>query len=124
MGGRGAFENGANRAMNRSSTALAMGMLASGLHLPVSYALVKWSCAANQRAALVVLAVVAFLITAAGARIAWSCQARLRSRTDANDDAPADRSLFVAQMAMGIDIILALFIAASTVGPLVLSPCA
>jgi hypothetical protein len=124
MGGGEVLEKGVNRAMNRSWTALAMGMLASGLHLPVSYALVKWSCAADQRTALVLIAVVAFLITAAGAWIAWSCQAQLRSENDANGDAAADRSLFVAQMAMGIDVILALFIAASTVGPLVLSPCA
>lgn len=110
--------------MARSWTALAMGMLAAGLHLPVSYALVKWSCASNQRTVLVLLAVVAFLVAAGGAWIAWSCQAQLRSRADPQGEAPADRSLFVAQVAVGTDVILALFIAASTVGPLVLSPCA
>jgi hypothetical protein len=124
MDARGAWANGADRAMTRSWTALALGMLAAALHLPVSYALVKWSCAANQRTVLVLLALVALSVTAAGAWLAWSCQAHLRSRAEADGDALVARSLFIAQVALGTDAILALFIAASTVGPLVLSPCA
>ena len=75
-----------------------------------------------RRAAL--LALSALVVAAGGAWLAWSCQSQLRSHADAKGGAPSDRSLFVAQAALGIDAILALFIAASTFGPLVLSPCA
>lgn len=114
----------ADRVVSRAWTALAAGLLAVALHLPVSYALVKWSCATHQRTTLLLLAILAFLITVAGAGMAWSCQARLRAHADASGAAPGDRSLFVAQAALGIDAILALFIAASVIGPLVISPCA
>ena len=112
------------RALKQAWVALAAGMLAAGLHLPVSYALVKWSCATDQRAALIAIAAVAFMIAAAGAGLAWSSQSRLGTRTDERGAAPSDRSLFVARAVLGTDAILALFIAASTVGPLLLSPCA
>jgi cytochrome bd-type quinol oxidase subunit 2 len=114
----------ADRALIGSCTALALGMLAAGVHLPVSYALVKWSCAAHQRTVLVTLAVMAFLVTLGATWLAWSAHASLKARADAQGAGPADRSLFVAQMAVGIDVMLALFIAASTIGPLAISPCA
>ena len=119
-----ASEHDPERAIGQAWAALAAGMLATGLHLPVSYALVKWACATDRRAVLILIAVVAFLITIAGAWLAWSCQSRLRAHADTRGAAPSDRSLFVAQTALGTDIVLALFIAASTIGPLVLSPCA
>lgn len=124
MDAREAPESRADRALTWSWAALAAGMLAGAVHLPVSYALVKWSCATNQRTALILLALGAFLVTAGATWLAWSCQSRLRARIDATGQAPTDRSLFVAELALGTDAILALFIAASTVGPLVLSPCA
>jgi hypothetical protein len=99
-------------------------MLAAGLHLPVSYALVKWSCATNQRAALIALSAIAFCVTAGGALLAGICHSRLRSRADVDDATPSHRSVFVAQAALGVDAILALFIAASTIGPLLVWPCA
>jgi cytochrome bd-type quinol oxidase subunit 2 len=114
----------ADRSLTRTWMAMAAGALAAGLHLPVSYALVKWSCATNQRTVLVLLAVVAFLVAAAGAWLAWSCESQLRANADETGQAPADRSLFLARAALGIDVILALFIAASSYAPLVLSPCA
>ena len=114
----------ADRALTYSWVALGAGLLAAGLHLPVSYALVKWSCATNQRGALIVLSAIAFCVTAGGAWLAGVCQSRLRSPADTDGAAQRDRSVFVAQAALGIDAILALFIAASTIGPLVLSPCA
>src|SRR5829696_7019638 len=85
--------------------ALAAGPLAAALHLPVSYALVKFACRWQQRAPLLMVAVAALLLASIGAALAWRCHARLHDQADEHGHRPMDRNLFLARVALGTDVI-------------------
>jgi hypothetical protein len=120
-GGGGAV---ADRRLARAWGALLLGTAAAGLHLPVSYALVKWTCAAGHRTPLVLLALAALAATMVAAGIAWSCCRWSQGRGSDAADTGADRALFLGRVGLGTNLILALFILLSGVGLLVVSPCA
>ena len=103
--------------------ALAAGPAAAALHLPVSYALVKFACAWQRRTPLLMVALAALLLAAAGVWLAFASEARLRAAADEQGGRPIDRSLFLARVALGTNLTLALFIAGTAVATMVLSPC-
>jgi len=103
--------------------ALAAGPLAAAFHLPVSYALVKFACSWQQRLPLLLVGAASFLVAGVGAALAWRCHARLHTDADEHGHRPEDRSLFLARVALGNDVILLLFIAGTIVSMTVLSPC-
>ena len=104
-------------------TALTAGPAAAALHLPVSYALVKFACGWQRRTPLLLEAVGALLLASAGVWLAWTCEVRWRAIADEQGNRPDDRSLFLARVALGTNLTLALFIAGTVVATLVLSPC-
>lgn len=103
--------------------ALAAGPLAAALHLPVSYALVKFACSWHQRLPLLLVGVASLLLSGAGVVLAWRCHARLHTEANERGHRPKDRSLFLARVALGNDVMLLLFIAGTIVSMTVLSPC-
>jgi hypothetical protein len=109
--------------VTRAWMALMLTMLATSLYLPVSYALVKWTCRSDQRLPLLLVALVTAVTALGSAWFTWSRRARLQSRP--HDPADDDKGLgrFSADVALGTTLMLLLFVAVSTFAPLVLSPC-
>ena len=104
-------------------TSALTGPIAWGLNLQVGYALVKWACSREQTFVLVVLSAATFALALAGAWLGWSCLQRLRDVADEQGGRVVDRSYFLAVVAIGLNLLLALLIATSAYHPLFLSPC-
>jgi hypothetical protein len=104
-------------------TAFLSGPLAWGLNLQIGYALVKWACSREQTFLLTLVAAVAFAGALAGAWLAWTCAAKVRAEADEQGGRVIDRSYFMAMLAFGLNLLLALLIATSAYHPLFLSPC-
>ncbi len=88
----------------------------------VGYALVKPVCASGHKIVLIGISAAALAIVSAGEWIAWSCFRRLR-QADEEGASPADRSYFMAVVAMGFNFLVAILILTAAVSPFVLSPC-
>ena len=104
-------------------TSMLAGPLAWGLNLQVGYALVKWACSREQAFVLTVVAVITFAATLAGAYLGWSCLLTVRAAADELGGRTIDRSYFMAVIAVGLNLLLALLIAVSSVHQFLLSPC-
>lgn len=109
--------------VKRAFAALVVTMVATSLHLPISYALVKWTCQAGHRSPLLAVALGAAIATLASAWLTWSGRARLRRRARDEPAGPVDLATFVTNVALGVTLVLLLFVGASTFAVLVLSPC-
>jgi hypothetical protein len=103
-------------------TAMLGGPVAWALHFQISYALVKWACSREQRYVLVATALVAAAAALSAAWLAWRCRTMSRDASEAGGS-EIDRSYFMANVALGLDLLLALLIILSAVPPFVLSPC-
>lgn len=99
------------------------GPLAFAVNLQVGYALVKWACSREQEFVLGLVALIALATTAWGAWLGWSSLAKVRDAADEQGGRHIDRSYFMAVIAIGLNLILALQIAASAFPVFVLSPC-
>lgn len=103
--------------------AMLAGPLAAGLHLQVGYALVKPACGSRQTWILVGVAAVCGALAIAGAWLGWRCLVRIGPAKDEGGGRRLDRSYLMATVAIGLDLLLLLFIVTSTFPILVLSPC-
>jgi hypothetical protein len=115
--------NGSAAIVKRAFFALVLTMAATSLHLPVSYALVKWTCQAGHRGPLLLVALGAAFATLGSAWLTWSGRARLRKRASDEPAGPVDLARFVTNVALGVALVLLLFVGVSTFAILVLSPC-
>jgi len=104
-------------------TSMLAGPAAFGLNLQVGYALVKWACSRDQEYVLVLVAVVTLAIAAAGTFIGWTCFMKVRDLANEEGGSIVDRSYFMATVAIGLNLLLALVILTSGVSPFVLSRC-
>ena len=104
-------------------TSMLSGPLAFALNLQVGYALVKWACSRNQTFVLPIVAAVTFALAVWGAWLGWSCLVKLRPSADELGGRIVDRSYFLAVVAIGLNLMLALLIATSAYHPAFLSPC-
>lgn len=104
-------------------TSMLAGPAAWSLNLQVGYALVKWACSRGQELLLTIVATATFAVALAGAYLGWSCLQKVRGAAIAQGGTVVDRSYFLAVVAVGLDLLLALLIALSAFPQLVLSPC-
>jgi hypothetical protein len=103
--------------------ALAAGPAAAALNEGIGYALVKPACAAGGVSSIVVLAAACAVVALAGAWI--GLQHYLDARASRDTDQPWTRGSrqFLALTAIGLDLLVVLFILNSFLPMLVLSPC-
>jgi hypothetical protein len=104
-------------------TSFLAGPLAWGVNLQVGYALVKWACSRQQTFVLPLVAACTFALALGGAWLGWSCLTKVRDKADEQGGRMIDRSYFLAVLAVGLNLMLALLIATSAYHPLFLSPC-
>jgi hypothetical protein len=112
-----------NRGLLLLWTSMLAGPVAFGLNLQIGYALVKWACSREQAFVLTVVAAVTFAAAIAGAALGWSCFGEVRSEADEQGGRVIDRSYFMALVAIGLNLLLALLIATSAVHQFIVSPC-
>ncbi len=88
----------------------------------LGYAGVKPSCFGGSDMPLLLISALALAITAAGGWLAWRC---FRSVRHAAEDGGrvVDRSYFMALVAIGFNVLIALLILTAAVPIFVLSPC-
>jgi hypothetical protein len=103
-------------------TSFLAGPLLWGLNLQIAYALVKWACSREQTFLLILVPALSLVATLGAAWLAWSCRNMLRETTD-EGGTQEDRSHFLAIVAFGLNLLLALLIVLTAVPPLMLSPC-
>jgi hypothetical protein len=123
MGGREARDYWEDRGLVLLWTSMLAGPLAWALNLQVGYALVKWACSRDQTFVLTLVGALTFAGTVAGAYVGWLCLLKVRGTADELGGRIIDRSYFVAVVAVGLNLLLALLIAVSSVHQFMLSPC-
>ena len=102
---------------------LLAGPTAGALQLSVNYALVKWACAAHQEWALAALAVLLLLIALAGAGLGAVHLVSVGPEQRVAEVWSADSRRLLALIAVGLDVLFAIFVVNSLIAIAVLSPC-
>lgn len=92
------------------------------LDLQVSYVTVKWACAADARAVLLLLPLGSLAIIAFATWLSWSSWTRLRE-ADPDGARLEDRSYLLAVSGLAMNGVFALLIVLSYVPRYLLSPC-
>ena len=92
------------------------------LDLQVSYALVKWACAHDQRGVIVAAGLGSLALIAAAGAMSWSCWKKVRSAAHDGGGAMEDRSYMLALCGIGLSGFFALLVVTSMATRL-LSPC-
>ena len=103
-------------------TAVLMAPAAWALNELVGYALVKPVCAGGEKLILTGLSLLMLAMVAAGGWIGWSSFVQLRGGID-KGGTRIDRSYFLALVAMGLNLLIALLILTAAVPPFLLNPC-
>jgi hypothetical protein len=93
------------------------------LDLQVSYATVKWACAADARGVLFALPLLSLSLVAAGGWMSWSCWAVLRRGASTRGARTEDRSYFLALAGLAMTGVFFLLILTSYAPRYFLSPC-
>jgi hypothetical protein len=102
--------------------ALVAGPLAWASRELVSYALVRPSCVIGSTQLLFVTAAVMLGLALSGALAGRVCLVRSRGARD-DGGRPVDRNWFIASVAVGLDVLVAVLIILSVVSEFTLSPC-
>lgn len=103
-------------------TAVLLAPAAWALNQLIGYALVKPVCANGHPLILTALAIVMLGMVAAGGWIGWSSLVQLRGAEE-KGGTRIDRSYFLALVAIGFNLLIALLILTAAVPPFLLSPC-
>jgi hypothetical protein len=93
------------------------------LDLQVSYATVKWACAADARGVLLLLPLGSLALIAFSAWLSWSCWTMLRREAGFDGARMQDRSYFLAVAGLTMSAVFALLILTSYAPRYFLSPC-
>jgi hypothetical protein len=93
------------------------------LDLQVSYATVKWACAADARTVLLLLPLGSLAILAAATWMSWSSWTRLRGEASLDGARVEDRSYFLALAGLAMSALFLLLILTSFAPRYFLSPC-
>jgi hypothetical protein len=93
------------------------------LDLQVSYATVKWACAADQRMVLFLLPLGSFAVIGFATWLSWSCWTRLRKGGALEGAHVRDRSYFLAVAGLAMNALFGLLIITSYAPRALLSPC-
>jgi hypothetical protein len=103
--------------------AMAAGPIAAALNLQLGYALVKWACATHNTGVLIAMTAGALATALAGAAIGWWSLQKIGAAANEQGGRTTDRSYFLALVAIGFNLLLALLTLFWAVPPFVLSPC-
>ena len=93
------------------------------LDLQVSYATVKWACAADQPGVMLLLPLGSLALIALGTWLSWSTWAMLRSDASLEGARMEDRSYFLAVSGLAMNAVFLLLIVTSYAPRYLLSPC-
>jgi hypothetical protein len=93
------------------------------LDLQVSYATVKWACAADQRAVLLLLPLGSLALIGLATWWSWSSWTALRDKAVPNGAHTQDRSYFLAVAGLAMNAVFGLLIITSYAPRYFLSPC-
>jgi hypothetical protein len=89
----------------------------------LSYVLVKPVCGGGYPApVLLIVSLVAFAISGTGAWLGWTSLIRLQ-HAHGDGGTAIDRSYFMAMLALGFNVLIALLVLNAAIPRLVLSPC-
>jgi hypothetical protein len=88
----------------------------------LGYPLVKWVCATGNTYVLPGIGVVALGITVGGGWLGWSSFVRLRGASE-DGGRKDDRSYFLALVAIGFNVLIAVLVLTAGIPPFVLGPC-
>jgi hypothetical protein len=102
--------------------ALAAGPLAWTIDQGLGYPLVKPSCAHGSEWTLFAVSAVSLIISGVGGGLGWVSLTRLRGARD-DGGVRADRTYFLAVVAVGLNALIALLIVAAAMPIFFLSPC-
>lgn len=102
---------------------LLLAPLAWLIDLQMSYVLVKWACAADQRMLILVPPVGSFALIAVATWMSGSSWLRLRRHAREDGGALEDRSYFLAVTGLALNAVFGLLILTSMVPRYFLSPC-
>ena len=103
--------------------AMLAGPSATALNLQLGYALVKWACATGHVDVLIIITTGALLTTIVGAALGWWCLEKIGAAAEEQGGRTVDRSYFLAWVAIGFNLLLALLILLWAIPAFVLSPC-
>jgi hypothetical protein len=93
------------------------------LDLQVSYATVKWACAADARGVLLLLPLGSLAIVAFATWMSWSSWMQLRGNASSEGARMEDRSYFLAVAGLSMSAVFLLLILTSFAPRYFLSPC-
>jgi hypothetical protein len=99
------------------------GPVAAALQLLVNYALVKWACATGGEWVLGALTAVLLVVALGGAAVAARHLREARPDQAAADMWSADSRRLIAATAVGVDVLVALFLVNSAIAIAALTPC-
>jgi hypothetical protein len=91
--------------------------------LQVSYATVKWACAADERGVILLLPLGSLAIIGFATWLSWSCWTLLRDHAQPDGASMQDRSYFLALAGLTMNVVFFLLIVTSYVPRYLLSPC-
>jgi hypothetical protein len=102
--------------------AFVLAPVAASIQVGIGYALVKPACAAGGNAILTTLSLLTLAMSVGGAWLGWT---RMQLAIGASDSGgrALDRRWFVAALAAGFNVLVALLILTSTLPHFILSPC-
>lgn len=99
------------------------GPVAAAVNLQLGYALVKWACAARRTDVLIVMTIGALATAVVGAALGWWCLEKIGAEAKEQGERTIDRSVFLAVVAIGFNLLLVLLNLIWAVPAFVLSPC-
>ncbi len=123
MGGHAAREYWEHVGLTKLVIGLLLPPFAWLLDLQVSYAAVKWACAADARGVLLLLPLGSLALVALASWASWSCWTMLRHQASLEGAAMQDRSYFLAIGGLAMSAVFALLILTSYAPRYFLSPC-
>ena len=104
-------------------TGILAGPVAWALDLEISYAIVKWTCAAGTERPFHLVTMLALAMTAGGAAVSWAALRRTRGDVPEDGGRPRQRARFMAILGLATSALFALTIAAAAIPWWVLDAC-
>jgi hypothetical protein len=104
-------------------TGILAGPVAWALDLEISYAIVKWTCAAGTETPFLVITVACLAMVAGGAAVSWRALRRTRGDVPEDGGSPRQRARFMAILGLASSALFALTIAAAAIPWWVLDAC-
>ena len=123
MGGHAARDYWEHIGLAKLMTGLLLPPFAWLLEMQVSYATVKWACAADARWVLLALPLGSIALVTLAAWMSWSCWTMLRGNAGLEGARMEDRSYFLALGGLAMSAVFLLLILTSYAPRYFLSPC-